>query len=85
MTVLTDVLFIVGQPFRFGPSNVPIELWPMGFIIGAGLFGGSFALYHHLSSDDVSTGHLFPSRRLWIVLPRLPSPFLRYPTYHMSN
>ncbi|KAF8316082.1 hypothetical protein DL93DRAFT_790444 [Clavulina sp. PMI_390] len=46
-------------PFRFGPNNVPIELWPMGVILGAGLLGGSFAIYRHLTHDDLrhhSTG-----------------------------
>lgn len=42
------------QSFRFGPRNVPVELWPMGVIISAGVLGGSFALYHHLTTDDVS-------------------------------
>ncbi|KAF8342673.1 uncharacterized protein EI90DRAFT_773884 [Cantharellus anzutake] len=37
--------------FRFGPRNVPIELWPMGFILGAGLAGGSYAIYRHLAYD----------------------------------
>jgi len=39
--------------FRFGPKNVPVELWPMGFVIVAGLTGGCFAMYRHLSMDDL--------------------------------
>lgn len=32
----------------------------MGFVIVAGLTGGSFALYHHLTVDDVSPPFYFP-------------------------
>lgn len=41
------------KAFRFGPKNVPVELWPLGFVIVAAVTGGCFAMYRHLSIDEV--------------------------------
>ncbi|CAE6457851.1 unnamed protein product [Rhizoctonia solani] len=37
--------------FRFGPKDVPIELWPMAAVVGAGVLGGGFAISRHFYKD----------------------------------
>ncbi|QRV91529.1 hypothetical protein RhiJN_19547 [Ceratobasidium sp. AG-Ba] len=38
--------------FRFGPKDVPIELWPMGAVVGAGIVGAGFAISRHFYKDE---------------------------------
>ncbi|KAG8749057.1 hypothetical protein FRC12_013596 [Ceratobasidium sp. 428] len=38
--------------FRFGPKDVPIELWPMGAVVVAGIIGAGFAISRHFYKDD---------------------------------
>ncbi|KAG9126947.1 hypothetical protein FRC07_001280 [Ceratobasidium sp. 392] len=42
--------------FRFGPKDVPIELWPMGAVVGAGLVGAGFAISRHFYKDEDVSG-----------------------------
>ncbi|CAE6445271.1 unnamed protein product [Rhizoctonia solani] len=37
--------------FRFGPKDVPVELWPMAAVVCAGVFGGGFAISRHFYKD----------------------------------
>ncbi|CCO26824.1 hypothetical protein RSOLAG1IB_02392 [Rhizoctonia solani AG-1 IB] len=38
--------------FRFGPRDVPVELWPMGAVVGAGVVGAGFAISRHFYKDE---------------------------------
>ncbi|CAE6488345.1 unnamed protein product [Rhizoctonia solani] len=38
--------------FRFGPKDVPIELWPMGAVVFAGIIGAGFAISRHFYKDE---------------------------------
>ncbi|CAE6407744.1 unnamed protein product [Rhizoctonia solani] len=38
--------------FRFGPRDVPIELWPMAAVVGAGVIGAGFAISRHFYKDE---------------------------------
>ncbi|CAE6494287.1 unnamed protein product [Rhizoctonia solani] len=38
--------------FRFGPKDVPIELWPMAAVVGAGIVGAGFAISRHFYKDE---------------------------------
>ncbi|KAG9094401.1 hypothetical protein FRC06_010836 [Ceratobasidium sp. 370] len=38
--------------FRFGPKDVPIELWPMGAVVVAGIIGAGFAISRHFYKDE---------------------------------
>ncbi|CAE6534668.1 unnamed protein product [Rhizoctonia solani] len=38
--------------FRFGPKDVPVELWPMAAVVCAGVLGGGFAISRHFYRDE---------------------------------
>ncbi|KDQ16619.1 hypothetical protein BOTBODRAFT_30540 [Botryobasidium botryosum FD-172 SS1] len=46
--------------FRFGSKDVPIEVWPLGVVLIAGVVGGGVAITRHLMNDDelrIHRGH----------------------------
>ncbi|KAJ1311513.1 hypothetical protein OPQ81_009999 [Rhizoctonia solani] len=50
--------------FRFGPSNVPVELWPMGAVVFAGVVGAGFAISRHFYKDeDLRLGRTTPAAK----------------------
>ncbi|GAB1518855.1 hypothetical protein RhiXN_00795 [Rhizoctonia solani] len=46
--------------FRFGPKDVPIELWPMAAVVGAGIVGAGFAISRHFYKDEDLRLHKTP-------------------------
>ncbi|KAG9097493.1 hypothetical protein FS749_006158 [Ceratobasidium sp. UAMH 11750] len=46
--------------FRFGPKDVPVELWPMGAVVIAGIIGAGFAISRHFYKDEDVSGGLTP-------------------------
>ncbi|CAE6413548.1 unnamed protein product [Rhizoctonia solani] len=50
--------------FRFGPRDVPVELWPMAAVVCAGLVGGGFAISRHFYKDeDLRLGRSTPGAK----------------------
>lgn len=48
-----------------GPADridVPVELYPMGFVVGAGVIGAAFAIGRHFYLDGVSAPFPLPPR-----------------------
>ncbi|KAK1925454.1 hypothetical protein DB88DRAFT_509117 [Papiliotrema laurentii] len=48
-----------GKPkliFRIGLKDVPVELYPMAFVVAAGCCGGLFAIGRHFWLDGLRTG-----------------------------
>ncbi|BEJ16212.1 hypothetical protein CspHIS471_0508170 [Cutaneotrichosporon sp. HIS471] len=37
--------------YRFGMKDIPVELYPLGFIVSMGLFGGVIAIGRHFIVD----------------------------------
>ncbi|KAG8763474.1 hypothetical protein FRC11_003163 [Ceratobasidium sp. 423] len=50
--------------FRFGPKDVPVELWPMGAVVFAGIVGAGFAISRHFYKDeDLRLGRSVPAAK----------------------
>ncbi|WRT64311.1 uncharacterized protein IL334_001243 [Kwoniella shivajii] len=42
--------------FRFGLRDIPVELYPMAFVVGAACIGAGFAVGRHFYLDGLRTG-----------------------------
>ncbi|OCF38385.1 hypothetical protein I317_07853, partial [Kwoniella heveanensis CBS 569] len=42
--------------FRFGLRDIPVELYPMAFVVGAACIGAGFAVGRHFYLDGLRVG-----------------------------